>query len=778
MDAIYPRGPESVPVDLTRPSPLYRRQVWLAVMGLLLFISVYLALAGWFCWGAYQIIMETVAGQRAPLFGYLLGGCSAFLGLFMLKAVFFIQRGSGSRDHEVTEADQPQLFYFLHRLADEAGAPRPHRVFLSNRVNAAVFYDLSVLSFFTPARKNLEIGLPLVNGLTLGELKAVLAHEFGHFAQRSMAVGRWVYVAQQVASQIVARRDYLDKFLSGLSRFDLRIAWIGWVLSLIVWSIRSLMDSLFSIVVIAQRALSREMEFHADLVAVSLTGSDALVHALYKLQSLDDAWSRTQNFIGTEVRNGRGVKDVFEVQTRMVGKMRTLLDDPEYGALPDIQPDASGRHRLFRKQLARPPQMWATHPENTDREENAKRAYIPAPVDQREAWVLFSDAPQLREQVTAEMLKEVECEPTDLAHTLENLDKYYGARFLNPGYRGAYLGRELTRHAHEADQLIDLSVAGDLDASLAALYPPDLSGKLKALRVMDEEMMQLKGLQLGFLNAPGGVIRHNGQEYRKRELGTLLEAHGKRLKRVRDEVHAHDRLCRSLHRLAARHMGQEWDAYLGGLLSVLHYAEHTLADVEDVRGVLSNVWDVILADGKISQGEIKRLIKTCTEVWTVLENVYRQASEVQLDSSITKRLDGHGWAQVLGEFNLPAPERDNIQGWLEAIDSWFNGTIGPLQMLRSEVLDQLLAAESYVAHKYRAEQPAPMRFGISRVPAAFPRLVPGQERKRQLRLDLWDRFQTADGFVPAFFRFAVAGAIVGSVLWWSFHLIVLKRVPF
>ena len=46
---------------------------------------------------------------------------------------------------------------------------------MSARVNAAVFYDLSILNFIFPSRKNLEIGLALVNVLTLSELKAVLA---------------------------------------------------------------------------------------------------------------------------------------------------------------------------------------------------------------------------------------------------------------------------------------------------------------------------------------------------------------------------------------------------------------------------------------------------------------------------------------------------------------------------------------------------------------------------------------------------------------------------
>src|SRR5262249_18853569 len=166
------------------------------------------------------------------------------------------------------------------------------------------------------SRKNLEIGLGLVNVLSLGELKAVLAHEFGHFAQRTMAVGRWVYIAQQIAGHIVARRDALDAFLARLSRVDIRIAWIGLLMPIIVWSVRSLVDLVFRIVVLAQRARSREMEFQADLVAVSTTGSDALIHALHKLAAADQSWSRAVDFANSEIREGHGVKDLFSVQTR------------------------------------------------------------------------------------------------------------------------------------------------------------------------------------------------------------------------------------------------------------------------------------------------------------------------------------------------------------------------------------------------------------------------------------------------------------------------------
>ena len=86
----------------------------------------------------------------------------AFFGLFMLKALFFRDKSDNTREIKINAATEPRLFAFLHQIADQAGAPRPHRVFLSGRVNAGVFYDFSTLNLVFPSRKNLDIGLGLL----------------------------------------------------------------------------------------------------------------------------------------------------------------------------------------------------------------------------------------------------------------------------------------------------------------------------------------------------------------------------------------------------------------------------------------------------------------------------------------------------------------------------------------------------------------------------------------------------------------------------------------
>ena len=222
----------------------------------------------------------------------------------------------------------------------------------------------------------------------------------------------------------MAKRDALDEFIGWLSRVDLRVAWVGWLLSL-VGSIRSLMDTLLRLVVLAQRALSRQMEFQADLVAVSLTGSDELVHALHKLNAADEAWGRALGFTESEVRQGRIPHDLFAVQTRVIARVAQILDDESYGQAPRMTGDKPEARRVFKSGFAQPPQMWATHPASADREENAKRGYLPAPHDARSAWLLFDKPDALKEKVVAHLLGKTEAQPVSAEETFRALDERY-----------------------------------------------------------------------------------------------------------------------------------------------------------------------------------------------------------------------------------------------------------------------------------------------------------------------------------------------------------------
>lgn len=763
MDHIYPANPANVPTDLTKPSSSHKRQAALAALGLLGFILFYLSITGWFAWSAYHLAETQLASNKSNLFIWLLALSSGFLAIFMIKALLFVKKGSMTEDYEVTASSEPQLIAFLNRLADETGAPRPHRVFLSPRVNACVFYDLSLLNFIFPSKKNLEIGLPLVNALTISELKAVLAHEFGHFAQRSMALGNWVYVAQQIAAHIIARRDALDKFLRFLSNIDIRIAWIGWTLRLIVWSLRATMETFFNLVLLAQRALSREMEFQADLVAVSVTGSDALIHALHKLQAADEAWDSAQGFLNDQVNQGIASKDVFAIQSRVMQHTAKILNDPLYGKVVNIPQQQPEQHRVFTADIAQPPRMWATHPYNHEREKNAKKIYVPGVLDNRSSWIIFDDANALKKKFTQRLLErfKLEFKPDD--EIFAELDKRYTHEYLNGRYRGAYLGRSFVRSSQKHHQLYDIKI-DSVQNALSALYPEALIAKLDSLRMLEKERNLLIALRDGFYTPPDGVIRFRGKEVKKRELPALIETLTDECSAAHQEVLKHDMECRTAHMLAARKLGKGWDKYLNGLLALLHYADHQHANIVDSRALMNNTYAVVTADRNVSKRELDRLVKAGHEVFSALYAVYQGAQQVNLPPAVLEKLEIENWSAALGEFTFVPPTRENMSNWLNAVDSWINSALGWLGALRQISLAHLLQTETRVAvwiSKGEATEDAPE---AATIPTEYPTLTPGEERELQKRLDLWDKFQTADGFGAAMFRLLIAGSIIGGAL--------------
>ncbi len=85
-------------------------------------------------------------------------------------------------------------------------------------------------------------------------------------------------------------------------------------------------------------------------------------------------------------------------------------------------------------------------------------------------------------------------------------------------------------------------------------------------------------------------------------------------------------------------------------------------------------------------------------------------------------------------------------------------------MLRQAALEQLLLAEAQVARFVREKMTPAAAPEATKTPEKYPVLVPGSERPRKNKLDLWDRFHVADGVVATLARLTVACGIIAAVL--------------
>jgi heat shock protein HtpX len=88
-------------------------------------------------------------------------------------------------------AGQPRLFQVLEDVARRVGEPAPDEVHVVLDVNAGVLETGGWLGF--GRRRVMLLGLPLLQVLTVSQLHAVLAHEFGHYRGGDTRLGPWIY---------------------------------------------------------------------------------------------------------------------------------------------------------------------------------------------------------------------------------------------------------------------------------------------------------------------------------------------------------------------------------------------------------------------------------------------------------------------------------------------------------------------------------------------------------------------------------------------------------
>lgn len=275
-------------------------------------------LAGFYLLGV--ILLAVLAGADYLLYLHAPSGVAAKLyvvsvllaiplvrGLFMLRT----PKGEELPGLPVTEADEPELWRTVRELADKVGTRAPSRIVLTADVNAAVSEDARLLGLL-PGPRRLYLGVPLLQGLTEAQLRAVLAHELGHYsnsdtrlaaltvrgrAQVLRTVRHFEERADRTAGRERARQEKknaravakgkktreIDTGHAGVTYRAMAKIYIGYA----------------KLYMRATLAGSRRQEYAADLASVRVAGRDATASALREIPALDAAFGFYMNSYAT-----------------------------------------------------------------------------------------------------------------------------------------------------------------------------------------------------------------------------------------------------------------------------------------------------------------------------------------------------------------------------------------------------------------------------------------------------------------------------------------------
>ena len=368
----YPEPPKMVNPEKLLPSAAFKKQVGKVLISILAFFIVYLLLVtaaaalsvGCFYAGIFIIF------KLASVLGLMLGLGLMALGVsvifFLIKFIFAVSKDENASRVEITESEQPGLFAFIRKLTEETKTPFPRKIFISPYVNACVFYNSSFWSMFLPVKKNLEIGLGLVNSINISEFKAVMAHEFGHFSQRSMKLGSFTYNVNRIIYNMLYDNKSYSNFLNSWGSVSSYTAIFANIAVKIAQGIQWILRGMYKIINKNYMRLSREMEFHADAVAASVSGGNNLVTALSRIEVASMCYNTALNKANEWLKQQKKAKNIFSNQLTVYKEMAKIHQLGLKNGLPDI---SYSFIQSFSKSKINYTNQWASHPTLSERKE-------------------------------------------------------------------------------------------------------------------------------------------------------------------------------------------------------------------------------------------------------------------------------------------------------------------------------------------------------------------------------------------------------------------------
>ncbi|MGH8069870.1 MAG: M48 family metallopeptidase [Candidatus Entotheonellia bacterium] len=230
------------------PSPSLAGRAVLAVGLMLGFYVLAIGIVGFLIYLPYA--EWTYAGSlHIKLAFFCLLGAGTILWSILPRSDRFVPPGPPLEPKE-----HPKLFEALTGIAKATQQEMPSEVYMTAEVNAWVMDRGGVMGF--GSRRVMGLGLPLLQVLSVSQLSAALAHEFGHFHGGDTKLGPWIYKT----------RAAIGRTLQGLaahgSLLETPFLWYGKVFLRIT------------------HAVSRRQEFAADALAARTVGSRPLIEGL------------------------------------------------------------------------------------------------------------------------------------------------------------------------------------------------------------------------------------------------------------------------------------------------------------------------------------------------------------------------------------------------------------------------------------------------------------------------------------------------------------------
>ncbi|POY34728.1 hypothetical protein C3K47_18505 [Solitalea longa] len=458
--------------------------------------------------------------------------------IFLLK--FLAQKHTVDRSHliEITALQEPDLFEFIQEIVKETNTSFPKRIYLSNDVNAAVFYDSTFWSMFLPIKKDLQIGLGLVNSVSQEEFKAVLAHEFGHFSQRTMKIGSYVYNVNRVIYNMLYNNDsYMElaqKWANTSSYFSI---FVNGAVKIVV-GIQWILQKVYTVVNLSYMSLSREMEFHADEVAARITGSRPLITSLLRLDLAHHSYQTVLGYYDAKINEAVQTKNLYDQQFDVMNFLAVANKLPFKQNLPQVDIQHLSRYNKSKLVIK---DQWASHPSTIDRVAALKKLKIDTNRNNdNTAWVLFSDPDNLQHQLTEHVFSTVEYSKEGTFINSNEFMAEFSSRYNESSFNDLFNGYYDNRNPLTGKALNDLKIEEkDLKFYFDQLFNIEVIDLIYTCSSLEADIAFIKQIYERTVEVKS--FDYDGNRYTPEECSELIANLEKEAQRLKAEITKNDK---------------------------------------------------------------------------------------------------------------------------------------------------------------------------------------------------------------------------------------------
>ncbi len=468
------------------------------------------------------------------ILGVGLASLGIFVLFFLLKFIFKSHIIDRSHLIEITEDHEPELFRLIDEIVQKVGTDFPKKVFLSSDVNASVFYDSSFWSMFLPIKKNLQIGLGLVNSVSKSELTAILSHEFGHFSQKSMKVGSYVYNVNHVIFNLLYDNESYDKLIRGWANVSGYFSIFVLLAVKIIGGIQWVLKKMYEVVNKNYMGLSREMEFHADEIAASITGFDPLKSSLLRMSLADHSFNSVLSFYESKISENIKAYNIYDDH---IFVMNFIAQDNKIeikNNLPQISVDELNK---FNKTKLVIKDQWASHPSTEDRVAMLEKTGMNSKsIDHESANQLFSNIDKTQKEITENLFKDVSFSGECSILPFEEFQKEFKNEFIENSFDKMYNGYYDNKNPVAFD--IKNIMVYSHDVTLEDLFSENKVDLVYTAIALQNDIEAIK--QIMDKTLPVKTFDYDGKKYNQKDSKALVQKLELELKNIKEQIKIND----------------------------------------------------------------------------------------------------------------------------------------------------------------------------------------------------------------------------------------------